>query len=86
MRNSVTRRYKPSPLQVWKEQYKYIAELIRTQKHNDPDREWGKFKRARNQSRIEFLRQEARTLLAARPAAAQAARKLWEDNKPLVEA
>lgn len=78
------RRRKISPLQRWKVEYAYVVRQITALKPvvQDPFKEPDRSKRFRNQSRLMFLRDKARELMAERIDARDASRLLWEMHKP----
>ncbi len=87
------RRRKLSPLQVWKERYKYIAELIRANKTSlktswkvverlDEPGVYVPTRGAKHaHSHLDRLRNEARFLMETRPYYASQATALWEAEK-----
>lgn len=68
-------RRRGTPLQTWRSQYRLLCDEIT--KAKTPDETWGRFKKARGQSRLMFLRELARNHMAKRQAALLLTREAW---------
>jgi hypothetical protein len=77
MRNFQKR--KPSPLQEWKAQYKYVSNRIKTLKKNTRQGHvWGQFKVPKQQSFLVMMKAEATEMMFIRDFARDEARRLAE--------
>lgn len=77
MRNT-RRRYKPSPLQVWKAQHHLLVRLIRAEKAKRFRSEnVSRLKTFRSQSRLAFLQEQFADHMYDRKAAVEASRALF---------
>lgn len=76
---------KITPLQRWRAEYAWVCGQIKVMKKEPPHR-WGKFKVARNQSRLAYMREQARYLMDTRAVAQELSRQLWEENEKSYQA